>query len=195
MEWYTAANRFTEALAAPEPTPGGGAAAAQTGAMGCALLLMAIGTTLKKKTIEPNIKNSLETSAKRIGSLKNQLKQFVQQDAEAYTGYLTAKRIPKEDPSRDVALQTALATAARVPADTAATALQVLKELEGIKSQIAPIILADVACAKHLLKASIRCAVENIRANIPFIQNQELAEKLDKQIQLFLKSCEGENYD
>ena len=31
MEWYTAADRFTEALASPDPTPGGGAAAAMAG--------------------------------------------------------------------------------------------------------------------------------------------------------------------
>lgn len=189
MEWYTAADRFTEALASADPTPGGGAAAAQTGAMGCALLLMAIGTTLKQKALEPARKNMLETSAKRLGSLKNQLKLLTRQDAEAYAGFLTAKRIPKEDPSRGLALQTALATAARVPSDTAATALQTLKELEEIKSYIAPIIVADVACAKYLLQAAIRCAVENIRANIPFIQDKDLVEKLDKQVQLFLKSC------
>ena len=32
MEWYTAADRFAEALASPDPTPGGGAAAAMAGA-------------------------------------------------------------------------------------------------------------------------------------------------------------------
>lgn len=189
MEWYTAADRFTEALASSEPTPGGGAAAAQTGAMGCALLLMAIGTTLKQKSLNPSVKKILEMTSKRLGSLKNQLKLLVQQDAQAYTGYLTAKRIPKEDPSRAEALQSALVAAARVPADTAATAVQTLKELEEIKPHIAAIILADVFCAKHLLQAAIRCAIENIQANKAFIQDKDLVEKLDKQVRLFLKSC------
>ncbi len=189
MEWYTAAERFTEALASSDPTPGGGAAAAQTGAMGCALLLMAIGTTLKRKTIEPQVKIHLETSLRRLGSLKNQLKSYVKQDGEAYAAYLTAKHIPKEDSSREPTLQTALQLAAQVPADTAATAVQILKELEIIKQDIAPIIQADVACAKHLLQAAIRCAVENIQANKMFIKQPEIVAKLDKQIQIFLKSC------
>lgn len=189
MEWYTAAERFTEALASSEPTPGGGAAAAQTGAMGCALLLMAIGTTLKRKNLDREIQSDLEVSEKRLGSLKNQLKRYVQQDAQAYAGYLTAKRLPKDDPARDLALQSALETAARVPADTASAALQVLKELDRIQPAIAPVILADVHCAKHLLQAAIHCAVENVRANIPFITNEKLLEKLNQQIQLFLKSC------
>ena len=49
MEWYTAADKFIEALASSDPTPGGGAAAASAGAMGCALAMMAVGTTLKRK--------------------------------------------------------------------------------------------------------------------------------------------------
>ena len=189
MEWYTAAERFTEALASSDPTPGGGAAAAQTGAMGCALLLMAIGTTLKRKDLDVAQKKQLETSAKRLGSLKNQLKGYVQQDAQAYAGYITAKRLAKDDPSREQALESALEQAARVPADTASAALQTLKELDQIKDSISPIILADVACAKHLLQTAIRCAVENIQANQKFIHNEKTLEKLDKQIKLFLKSC------
>lgn len=189
MEWYTAAERFTEALASAAPTPGGGAAAAQAGAMGCALLLMAIGTTLKRKDLDLCVKNKLEESNKRVCALKNQLKHYVAQDGEAYAAYVTAKRIPKEDPSRPHALQTALEAAARVPADTAATAVQALKELENIKTDISSFISADVSCAKHLLQTAIRCAVENIRANMTFIQNEKLVEKLDKQVQLFLKSC------
>ena len=43
MEWFTAAQHFTKALASAEPTPGGGAAAAHAAAMGCALAMMAAG--------------------------------------------------------------------------------------------------------------------------------------------------------
>ena len=189
MEWYTAAERFTEALASSDPTPGGGAAAAQTGAMGCALLLMAIGTTLKRKELPTDAKTRLEVAAKRLGSLKNELKIYVRQDGEAYAGYLTAKRLPKDDPARLTALQQALVLAASVPADVASTAVQALKELDNIRPDIAPIILADASCAKHLLQAAIRCAVENIEANKTFIESASVKEKIDKQVRLFLKSC------
>ena len=42
MEWDKTAAKFVEALASAEPTPGGGAAAAMSGAMGCALVMMAM---------------------------------------------------------------------------------------------------------------------------------------------------------
>jgi len=189
MEWFTAAERFTTALSSSDPTPGGGAAAAHAGAMGCALTLMAVQTTLKRSTTAQDAKARLESAVKRLSSLRAQLNAYVQKDAEAYTAYLTARKLSKDDPARPQALQDALLFAATVPADTATTALQVLKEIEIIKTDIADIILSDVLCAKHLLQACIRCAVENIRANLVFIENEDRKNSFEKQITVFLKSC------
>ena len=189
MEWYTAAERFTEALASSDPTPGGGAAAAQAGAMGCALAMMAIGTTLKRKTISPDVKNRLEQSLKRLGALKNELKSYVQKDGEAYASYLTARKLPKENPSREEAIQNALLFAARVPSDAATTAVRALKETDTIKDDIAEVILSDVFCARHLLQACVRCAVESIRANLPYITHPDRIAELEKAVTIFLKSC------
>ena len=189
MEWFTAAERFTVALSSADPTPGGGAAAAHTGAMGCALLLMAVRTTLKREATPAAARERLEHAVSRLVSLKTQLNAYVQKDAEAYSAYLTAKKLPKDNPARPEAMQQALLFAAGVPADTATTAVQVLKEIDHLKADIADIILSDVACAKHLLQACIRCAVENIRANLVFIQNEDRKNTLEKQIAVFLKSC------
>lgn len=189
MEWYTAAERFTEALASSDPTPGGGAAAAQAAAMGCALGMMAIGVTLKSKQTPEPAKDRLNQSIKCLASLKNELKSYVRKDGEAYASFLTAKKLPKENPSRESAIQDALLFAARVPADTATTAVRALKELDQIKGDIAAVIQADMLCAKHLLQASIRCAVENIRANLAFIKNVDKIDEFNKQITVFLKSC------
>lgn len=189
MEWYTAADKFTEALASSEPTPGGGAAAAQAGAMGCALALMAAGTTLKRKTTPEAAKRKLEQSLRRLAGLKNELKTYVKQDGEAYAGVITAQKLPKDNPSRAEVLQTALWAAAKVPADAAVTAVRALKELDLIKDDVAPVIFSDVLCAKYLLQACVRCAVESIRANRDFIKNPDKQAELDKQIAAFLKSC------
>ena len=189
MEWFTAAERFTVALASADPTPGGGAAAAHAGAMGCALALMAVRTTLKREATPAPVRERLEYSVNRLASLKAQLNTYVQKDAEAYSAYLTAKKLPKDNPARQQAMQQALVFAASVPADTATTAMQVLKEIDHIRPDIAAIILSDIACAKHLLRACIRCAVENIRANLVYIQNEDRKNTLEKQIAVFLKSC------
>ena len=192
MEWFTAAERFTTALASPDPTPGGGAAAAHTAAAGCALAMMSAATTSKRKTTPADAKARLDKSLRKLAALKNQLDSSVQKDGEAYTAYLTAKKLPKDDPARAQALENALVFAARVPADVATAAVEVLKETDALKPDIAPVILSDILCAKHLLQAAIRCAVENIKANVAFIQNEDLKNSFEKQITVFLKSCEGE---
>ena len=189
MEWDRAAAKFTDALASSEPTPGGGEAAAMSGAMGCALVMMAIQTTAKRKTTPPATKAKLEQSLKKLGSLKEELKNYIRQDGDAYTAYLTAKKLPKENPNRDQAVQDALLLAARVPTDTATTAIQCLRETDVIKGDIAPVIMSDILCGQHLLKTCVKCSVESIKANLEFIKNNDWVNKFEQHILIFLKSC------
>ena len=189
MEWYTAAERFTEALASSDPTPGGGAAAAMTGAMGCALARMAVGTTLKRKATPEELRPRLTQSLKRLTAFKSELKSYIQQDGEAYAAYLTAKKLPKDAPAREQAVQDALLFAARVPADAASAAMHCLREIDSIKNDVADIILSDVYCARHLLQACIKCSVESIRANLSFIKHEDRVNELNKQIATLLKAC------
>ena len=189
MEWYTAADKFTEALASSNPTPGGGAAAAQTGAMGCALAMMAVGTTLKRKATPEEDKPFLMQSLNRLASLKNELKNYTKKDGEAYDAFLAVQKLPKDNAGRENAVQDALWQAACVPADAATAAVRALKEVEAVKEKVAAIIFSDVLCAKYLLQAAVRCAVENIRANQACLKNPDRTEELEKQINTFLKSC------
>ena len=188
MEWYTAAERFTEALATSDATPGGGAAAAMAGAMGCALALMAAKTTLKRKNTPAEIRTRLDPAVKRLGALKTELKTYIHKDSEAYSAYLAAAKLPKEDPRRPQALEDALWFAASVPADCAKTSMHCLQEIDKIKENIAPVILSDIYCAQHLLKSSIKCSVENIQANLVFIQNKDHIAKLEKLVAGLKKS-------
>ena len=75
------------------------------------------------------------------------------------------------------------------PAAAASAALHCLKEVETIKGDIAEIILSDIACARHLLQACIKCSVESIQANLPFIKNEDRVNELNKQITTLLKAC------
>jgi len=185
----SAVERFLESLASAEPTPGGGAAAATAGAMGSALAAMAVGTTLKRKNLAPEVRAKLEKSLGRLHSFRTELQGYIQKDAEAYSGYLTAVKLPKDSPLREQAVQDALWFASQVPADAAKAALYCLRETDAIKEQVAPVIMADIFCARHLLQACIRCAVENIRANLVYIKNTDKTAELERQISTFLKSC------
>ena len=189
MEWFKAAEKFNEALASSDPTPGGGAAGAMAGAMGCSLALMAIRTTCNKKSTSQEAKDRLTVTLHKLNALKVQLNHFIQEDGQAYAAYIVAKQLPKEDPSREEATQQALIYAARVPMDTATTAITCLREIEPIEAAIAPVILSDIYCAKYLLKTAVRCSIENIKANLTFIKDEKWIEKYTHAIEIFLKSC------
>ena len=189
MEWYKAAEKFNEALSSSDPTPGGGAAAAMTAAMGCSLAMMALQTTCKMKATSQAVKDRLAPALRKLGALKVQLNHYIQQDGEAYSVYIVAKQLPKENPARMQAMQEALIYAARVPTDTATTAIACLREIELITPDIAPIILSDIYCARHLLKSAIQCCIENIKANLTFIQDEDWKQKFTHSIEAFLKSC------
>lgn len=189
MEWFKAAEKFNQALSSAEPTPGGGAAAAMTAAMGCSLALMAAQTTVKRKTTPEQTREKLQLHIRKLGALKTQLNNLIQEDGSAYSAYIVAKKLPKDHAEREKAMQDALLYAARVPSDTATTAIQCLREIDLIKADIASIILSDIVCGQYLLKCAIRCCVENIKANLEYIKDAEWKEKFRQHIEVFLKSC------
>ena len=186
MTWIHGADEFLTALSSSDPIPGGGAAAAMVGAMGCSLGLMAIATTLKRKSTPENDRSTLLQSQQKLAGLHRELKTLMQQDADAYASYLAASKLSQENPARTEAVQEALWGAASVPADTACACEQVLAELNAVRPLIASIILSDVTCAQQLLVSAVACCVENISINQAGITNHERKQKLARWIEHFL---------
>ncbi len=183
MTWVNAAGQFVQALSSTAPTPGGGAAAAHAGAMGCALALMAIGTTLKRKKTPPQLRPDLEASHAQLAALQTQLNQLMQQDAQAYDAYLQATKLPTEHPAREQAVQEALWQAACVPVQTARACQEALAQIRQIQDKIAVIIVSDVRCATYLLNGALACCGENIRANVPFLKAPQQIHFLQTQLE------------
>ncbi len=186
MTWNQDANQFLTALSSSDPTPGGGAGAGMAGAMGCALILMSIGTTLKRKNIPDSHKEVLQKGQQLFFQYQEKLTQLMAQDAQAYDNYMTAHRLPKEDPTRPETLQNALWHAALVPADTATLCKEALQQISLVESVIAPVILSDVFCAQHLLKGALACCKENIYVNLKGLTSQERREQLEERINSFI---------
>ena len=185
MAWADAAEQFTNALASSDPTPGGGAAAATSGAMGCALALMAIRTTLKRKSTPADFLPALQQAEQQFSALYIILQKLARQDAQAYAAYIEACKLPKENPTRAQAMQAALWQAALVPADTAVACAHALQAVAEIQEKIAPVIMSDLLCARHLLQGATACCVENLRANATYITDPERTKQLTKLVETY----------
>ncbi len=169
---------FMDELASKAPVPGGGGAAALTGAIGIALGDM-VGelTTGKKKyaDVEADIQ-ALMIEAK---SIQNEFLRLIDADAEAFAPLAEAYRIPKDELGRNEIMEEALKNGASVPMDimrTCGRALDVVREFADKGSRLA---VSDAGCAAACCKAAIQAASLNVFINTKSMKNREYAEALN----------------
>ncbi len=158
---------YVDDLAAKKPAPGGGSAAALTGALGAALLEMTANFTVGKekyKEYEPSALAIL----KDAGVLRKSLMNSVDADVEAYT---TLSRVLK---AKDGAgLDEALREATRVPLTIAEDAREGLRLAARLASACNPNLISDVGVACGLLSSSYGGAKYNIAINLNSIKREE----------------------
>lgn len=167
---------FTARLATGDPVPGGGSAAAVAAAVAAGLVGMVAELTLGRAEYA-----AFEAAAREIqgaaSSLRNQLLELAQEDAEAYEAVVRARRLPQESDEdrslRRAALESATREATRVPLRTAQSAAQLLS----LAGQVAPIgnrnAVSDAGVAADLAAAALRGALLNVRVNLPGLPEQD----------------------
>ena len=86
---------FIEQLAAATATPGGGSAAAASGAMAAGLATMVAGMSRGKKAYV-QYENPLSEALARLAVLREELKAAIDADAESYAVVMKAYKAAKE---------------------------------------------------------------------------------------------------
>jgi formiminotetrahydrofolate cyclodeaminase len=175
------ASALLDRFASPDPTPGGGSAAALAGALAAALVSMVCEM--------PKTRNGNDEDRERLGTARGwaaeagaRLRALVDEDSAAYDGVVAAYRQPKETDAekagRKQAIAAAMAVAAVVPLETAEACLVVLRAAAVAKTHGNPNAHSDAATAAALARAGLQGAVENVRTNAS--GRPELAEVLEK---------------
>jgi glutamate formiminotransferase/formiminotetrahydrofolate cyclodeaminase len=176
---------FLGAVAAPTPTPGGGSVAALSAALGAALGEMVCRLTLKKKSFADHYAQ-LGAAADRFANLRGSLMAGIDHDAESYEGVLKAMRLPKatesEQAARKAAIEEASKQAALVPLRNADLASEVTITLELVRRIAMPQAASDLSVASSMAAAGRAGAVENVRANLPSIQDREWVSAIEQKL-------------
>jgi methenyltetrahydrofolate cyclohydrolase len=148
-------------LAAKQPTPGGGGAAALTAAMAAGLL----GMAARFSTVQLIDAASRAAHADRV---RAQVAALAEQDAEAYQAVLAAFALPREpDPQvRRRQIRRALERAARVPTEIAEVASSVAVEAVELAKRGNHNLRGDAFTAAILAAAAARSAAELVRLNV-----------------------------
>lgn len=162
------AGALLDRLAASDPTPGGGSAAAWAGATGAALVCMVAGMD-KTRTGAPDERARLAAVLASATAAGDRLRALVDEDTAAYDAVMAAYKLPKatdeEKAARKPVIAAALARATAVPLETAERCSEVLAAAAGAARDGNPNALSDARTAAALAWAGLAGAVENVTIN------------------------------
>lgn len=177
-DWKFSINPVIEAFANTNPTPGGGAAASIVGAMGVALIEMALGITAKSKKTPQDIKNMITEKLSYLRKLRNNISSKMIEDCDSFEMVMQAYKIPKEDPNRSNEIQKALIFAADVPLSTAKLCAEAIEYVRELKGYVKQDVISDYKSGVYLLSCAIKCALENVYINANSIEDKEVVNKM-----------------
>lgn len=199
---------FLDQLASATPAPGGGSAAAHTGAAGAALVAMVARLTIGKKKYE-SVKDQMWALIEQAETLRAELTAAVDEDAAAFEAVMAAFKLPKDteeqQAARNAAVQQATFAAAQVPLTVARRAVQVM-DLALQAAQLGNLnAISDAGSGVALGRAALTGAGMNVRINLLGLDDQtpgaplllELAElehranRIESELRLALKERAG----
>lgn len=166
---------FIRRLADDQPAPGGGSAAALTGAMGSALACMVARLTIGRHQYSASDQQmcALRDRAER---LQERLTALVDEDSLAYCSVIRAYSFPRdtevERDLRSAEIQRALRHATEVPLEAAEACAEVI-ELAAADAALGNRNAAsDAAVAALLAYAGLRGALLNVQTNLKQVRDQ-----------------------
>jgi formiminotetrahydrofolate cyclodeaminase len=160
---------FIRSLASPEPTPGGGTAAAVAGAMGVGLLMMVSGLPRTRGNTDEE-RATLAAVRQRLEPLADALERCADRDAEAFDAVMAAYRLPKasdqEKAVRRTAVAAAMEGATEAPLETLRLAVEALESAATVASIGNAAAVSDVGVGAGLLVAAANGAAANVHINL-----------------------------
>ncbi len=163
---------FLARLASREPTPGGGAVGALTGALAAALGEMTCAYTLNHPKFAA-AQDEVAEIATRLERARGMLVGLIDEDARAYAGLSGAFKTPKTDVERQDRIAAAASVAAGVPFQTAELAARLQSDLQRLLEVGNPMLRSDTLSALAHADAAVAAAAANVRANLPYLPEAE----------------------
>lgn len=160
-----------DAVAAKQPTPGGGAVASATGALAAALAQMVVNYSVGKKNLAAH-QSDLAEAVVVLERARAVLLQLADEDAAAYGAVNELSRLPESDPRR-AALPEAQAACVGVPLATAAACVDLLRLFKALAPKTNRHLRSDLAIAAVLAQAAARSSRWNVLVNAEAAPNRD----------------------
>jgi len=157
------------AFSAPDPTPGGGSAAALSSAIGASLLMM-VAALPKTRSGADEDRTALAAVAQDLSRIRERLTGAIDGDTAAYNGVVAAYKRPKataeEQTARKEAIQQSLRAATDVPLDVMRQSVDALDAATIVARHGYKSAASDIGVAIAMLRAGATGAHLNVAINL-----------------------------
>lgn len=175
-------DEFLSELSSKSPTPGGGGAAALSGAEGAALGLMVINLTLGKKRYA-DVETEMNALSDRLEGLKTEFLRLADEDAVVFAPLAAAYGLPagtdEEREHKARVLEGHLLTASMTPIHVMERAMEVLEAMDFLAEKGSRMAVSDVGVGVQFIRTALTGAVMNVWINTKSMKNREKAEELN----------------
>jgi len=172
---------FVDEVSRDTPAPGGGSIAALAGALGAALTSMVANLT-QGKAGNADAETALAGAADKAQRVKDALVLAVDDDTDAFTAYMDARRLPATSPTekaaRDAAMQAGLKTAVDVPWSTAKLCFEAMEAAETAMHHGNPASITDTMVGFTIAFAGVRGGIWNVLINLKDITDPAYVTKM-----------------
>jgi len=172
---------FVKELASATPSPGGGSASAEAGAMAAALVAMVAGLTSRRRKYA-DVKDLMLSLRQEAMGLVDEFLELRRRDAQAFEALLAARRMRRwsrdEVESRERALIEASRKASEVPLRVMELSARVLEMASVLAEKGLKSAISDVGTAIELARSAAMGAFLNVAINCSGVP--ELEDLLEK---------------
>ena len=187
-------DNFIERLGSSSPAPGGGAASAMVSIVSASLASMVASLTVGKKKYmeyEEEMKGILQSSE----DLKNDLRQLMKDDEDAFNEIMAAYKMPKESDEekklRKEKLTGAAKGAIKVPWQIAGKSRDILTLSLKLSEHGNRNAITDAACAAIFAFGAIKGVLYNVRVNLTSLEDKDYVESEKMKMKFFLEDAEA----
>ena len=180
---------YLDDLASSKSAPGGGSAAAVSGAMAAALACMVCQLTLGKEKYA-DVQDEIAELLTQSEEQRQRFQQLMTADIDAYTKLSACFKMARDDEDqrrmRADAIQLCLTEAALVPLEMSERAVLVAQICERVAEIGNVNILSDIAAAAMLAASAGTAAAWMVRVNLKSLKDEEAVETLSERLSLAL---------
>jgi glutamate formiminotransferase / formiminotetrahydrofolate cyclodeaminase len=173
---------LTDEVSRETPAPGGGSIAAVAGSMGAALSSMVANLTQGKAGSE-DLDDLMTENAEKAQKIKDSLLLAVDEDTNAFNGYMNAMRLPKKTEEEKLyrfeQMETGLKEAVNVPLQTAMLSYQAIETAKVSAENGNVNSITDAAVGAQIAYTGVRGGILNVLINLKDIKDKDFVREME----------------